>query len=76
MTTEKPASTSTGGELSNFVGGRYVTTKDGATAMLVDPSTGEEYLEAPVSGPADVDAAMQAAAGAFPGWRDATPVRT
>jgi betaine-aldehyde dehydrogenase len=26
--------------------------------MLVDPSTGEEYLEAPVSGPKDVDAAM------------------
>ena len=30
-------------------------------------------FEAPVSGAEDVDAAMAAAAAAFPGWRDATP---
>jgi betaine-aldehyde dehydrogenase len=59
--------------LSNFVGGAYVGTEDGATSQLVDPSTGEEYLQAPVSGAKDVDAAMRAAAGAFPEWRDATP---
>jgi len=59
--------------LSNFVGGRHVATTDGATAMLVDPSTGEEYLESPVSGAKDVDVAMEAASAAFPGWRDATP---
>ena len=59
--------------LSNFVGGRYVDTEDGTTSMLVDPSTGEEYLEAPVSGAGDVDAAVAAAAVAFPEWRDATP---
>ena len=59
--------------LANFVGGKYVAAADGATAMLVDPSTGEEYLESPVSGPKDVDGAMEAAAAAFPGWRDATP---
>ncbi len=59
--------------LSNFVGGTYVGTQDGGTAMLVDPSTGEEYLESPVSGAKDIDAAMAAAEGAFPDWRDATP---
>jgi betaine-aldehyde dehydrogenase len=59
--------------LSNFVGGTYVATKDGAAALLVDPSTGEEYLESPVSGAKDVDTAMGAAVAAFPGWRDATP---
>jgi betaine-aldehyde dehydrogenase len=59
--------------LSNFVGGKYVPTEDGGSSLLVDPSTGEEYLEAPVSGAADVDAAMAAAAAAFPEWRDATP---
>ena len=64
MTTER---------LSNFVGGTYVGTRSGATSALVDPSTGEEYLDAPVSGPEDVDAAVAAAAAAFPGWRDATP---
>ena len=73
MTNQNPASGTTAGRLSNFVGGEYIPTKDGATTVLVDPSTGQEYLEAPLSGPADVDAAMQAAAEAFPQWRDATP---
>jgi betaine-aldehyde dehydrogenase len=40
---------------------------------LVDPVTGEVFAEAPLSGPADVDAACQAAAAAFEGWRDSTP---
>jgi betaine-aldehyde dehydrogenase len=50
-----------------------VETIDGSMAALVDPSTGEEYLEAPISGPGDVDQAMESAASAFPEWRDATP---
>jgi betaine-aldehyde dehydrogenase len=71
---ETPASGATGPErLSNFVGGGYTNTRDGTAVLLVDPSTGEEYLESPVSGPKDVDAAMAAAAAAFPRWRDATP---
>ena len=59
--------------LSNFVGGAYVETRSGVTSELVDPSTGEVNAEAPVSGAEDVDAAVAAAAAAFPGWRDATP---
>src|SRR5580692_10792480 len=59
--------------LSNFVGGKYVEAEGGSMSALVDPSTGEEYLEAPVSGPKDVDLAMAAAAAAFPEWREATP---
>jgi len=61
------------GGLSNFIGGEYVETVDGATSTLVDPSTGDGYLEAPVSGPKDVDRAFDAAATAFPEWREATP---
>jgi betaine-aldehyde dehydrogenase len=60
-------------DLSNFVGGRYVAAASGRTSEVVDPSTGEAYARAPVSGPADVDAALAAAAAAAPGWRDATP---
>jgi betaine-aldehyde dehydrogenase len=41
--------------------------------LVVDPSTGEPYAESPLSGPEDVDAACDAAAEAFDGWRDATP---
>ncbi|WP_131737991.1 gamma-aminobutyraldehyde dehydrogenase [Actinomadura roseirufa] len=59
--------------LRNFIGGEYVDAKDGRTQEVVDPSTGEPYALAPVSGAGDVDAAFQAAADAFPAWRDATP---
>jgi betaine-aldehyde dehydrogenase len=59
--------------LQNFVDGRFVDTVDGRTAALIDPSTGEVFAEAPLSAEADVDAAMQAAARAFDGWRDTTP---
>jgi betaine-aldehyde dehydrogenase len=59
--------------LQNFVAGQYVDALDGRTAALIDPSTGEVFAEAPVSGEADVDAAMQAAARGFETWRDATP---
>ena len=59
--------------LQNFVNGKYVDASDGRTSDLIDPSTGEVYAQAPVSGRQDVDAAMQAAANAFAGWRDTTP---
>src|ERR1700720_4366960 len=59
--------------LQNFVNGKFVDASDGRTSGGIDPSTGEVYAHAPVSGRQDVDAAMQAAANAFAGWRDATP---
>jgi len=59
--------------LRNFVNGEYVAAASGQTSEVVDPSTGEPYAQAPVSGPADVEAALRAAAGAFDGWRDSTP---
>jgi betaine-aldehyde dehydrogenase len=57
----------------NFVNGNHVDAADGRTSAVVNPATGQQYATAPVSGAADVDAAMQAAAEAFPGWRDSTP---
>src|SRR5271169_5957470 len=42
-------------------------------AELIDPSTGEVFATAPVSGEAEVHAAFASAAEAFPGWRDSTP---
>jgi betaine-aldehyde dehydrogenase len=60
-------------ELRNFVGGEHVDATDGRRADLVDPATGEVFASAPVSSAEDVDRAYTAAAGAFPGWRDATP---
>jgi betaine-aldehyde dehydrogenase len=60
-------------ELRNFVGGEYTGTVDGITSEVVDPSTGEAYAQAPVSGAADVERAMRAAGSAFEIWRDTTP---
>jgi betaine-aldehyde dehydrogenase len=67
------AAPGTGQVLANFVGGAYRPARDGGTSDVVDPSTGEIYLQAPVSGAADVDAALRVAAAAFETWRDTTP---
>ena len=45
----------------NFVNGQHVEAGDGRTSAVVNPSTGEQYATAPVSGQADVDAAMAGA---------------
>jgi betaine-aldehyde dehydrogenase len=59
--------------LRNFVNGTHVDPVDGSYADVIDPSTGEVYASAPLSGEADIDAAMSAAAAAFETWRDTTP---
>jgi len=59
--------------LRNFINGEYTDALDGRTAPVIDPSIGEVFAEAPLSGEADVDAALQSAARAFETWRDSTP---
>ncbi|MDQ1727370.1 MAG: betaine-aldehyde dehydrogenase, partial [Frankiaceae bacterium] len=60
-------------QLENFIGGRSVPAADGRTGDLIDPSTGDVFGTAPLSGPEDVDRAVTAAAAAFDRWRDTTP---
>ncbi|MDX3236978.1 gamma-aminobutyraldehyde dehydrogenase [Streptomyces sp. ME03-5709C] len=59
--------------LRNHINGEFRDAADGRTTDVVNPATGEVYATAPLSGAADVDAAMAAAAAAFPAWRDTTP---
>ena len=59
--------------LQNFVNGQFADATSDAVSDVVDPSTGETYATSPVSGSADVDEALSAAAAAFETWRDATP---
>ncbi|MEW2223374.1 gamma-aminobutyraldehyde dehydrogenase [Streptomyces sp. NPDC006990] len=59
--------------LRNYIDGEFRDAADGRTTEVVNPATGEAYATAPLSGAADVDAAMAAAEAAFPAWRDATP---
>jgi betaine-aldehyde dehydrogenase len=57
----------------NFVNGQYTDAADGRTIPVVNPATGEQYATAPLSGSADIDAAMKAASDAFETWRDMPP---
>lgn len=59
-------------KLKNFIGGEAVEPAEGGAEEVVNPATGEAIAEAPLSTAADVDAAVAAAKGAFPGWA-ATP---
>ncbi|MFJ5307724.1 gamma-aminobutyraldehyde dehydrogenase [Streptomyces sp. NPDC088350] len=61
--------------LRNYIDGEFRDAADGRTTEVVNPATGEAYATAPLSGAADVDAAMAAAAAAFPAWRDETPAK-
>ena len=60
-------------DLQNFIGGQWSDLSYDRRADLIDPSTGEVFATAPISGEAEVDAAFASAAEAFPGWRDSTP---
>ncbi|TDD57082.1 gamma-aminobutyraldehyde dehydrogenase [Kribbella antibiotica] len=59
--------------MHNYIDGKPVAALSGATYDVIAPATGEKYTQAPLSGPEDVDQAMQAAAKAFESWRDSTP---
>ena len=58
--------------LSNYVGGRWVEAEASETQEVRNPATDEPLARVPLSGAADVDVAVRAAAAAFPAWR-ATP---
>jgi malonate-semialdehyde dehydrogenase (acetylating)/methylmalonate-semialdehyde dehydrogenase len=60
--------------LENFIGGAFVASA--ASDQLDDrnPATGELIARVPLGGAADVDAAVSAAARAFPTWRRTSPL--
>ena len=55
--------------LANHVAGAWSAPAAGRRLPVVNPATGATLAEAPMSGPAEVDRAVEAAAGAFPEWR-------
>ena len=57
----------------NYVGGAWVPARSGATDAVLAPATGETLEEVASSDAADVDAAVEAAADAFPAWAALTP---
>jgi malonate-semialdehyde dehydrogenase (acetylating)/methylmalonate-semialdehyde dehydrogenase len=61
--------------LKYFVGGEWRDTTSGEYYPITNSSTGEVMAEAPRCTAEEVDAAVAAAAAAYPAWRD-TPVTT
>ena len=57
----------------NVINGELVNAVSGETYDVVDPTTGEVYATAPMSGAEDIDRAYKAAQAAFEGWGSATP---
>ncbi len=58
----------------NFIGGEWRVPPGVATTPIYNPSTGDVIGECPVGNAQLVDEAVQAAAAAFPAWRDTPPV--
>ena len=61
--------------LDNYIGGEW-TPATAATDVLdvTNPATGEVLARVPLSGGADLDAAVQAARGALPEWRSVSTI--
>ena len=61
--------------LRYLVDNEWRPSKTGKHMPVMDPSTGRQIAEAPCCTQDEVDSAVEAAARAFPGWRD-TPIPT
>jgi betaine-aldehyde dehydrogenase len=59
--------------LQNYINGRLVDPSSGKYSQIINPSTGEAYIEAPLSGAEDIDAACGAALEAFRSWGKTSP---
>jgi betaine-aldehyde dehydrogenase len=59
--------------LQNYIDGAFVTPAGTELLDIVNPTNGEVVAQSPVSSPADVDDAMQAAVRAFATWKRTTP---
>ncbi|HEY6946496.1 MAG TPA: CoA-acylating methylmalonate-semialdehyde dehydrogenase [Candidatus Acidoferrum sp.] len=60
-------------ELENYVNGAWRRATASEFADVTNPATAELLARTPLSALADVDAAVQAAAAAFPAWRRTPP---
>jgi betaine-aldehyde dehydrogenase len=59
--------------LRNFIDGASVDSADGRTEPVLNPATGEEIAQAPLSSAADVDQAVRVARRSFDEWSNMTP---
>ena len=62
-------------EIDQFIGGRHVRGSSDRSGIVYEPNTGTEQAHLQFSSAADVDAAVAAAAAAFPAWSALNPQR-
>jgi malonate-semialdehyde dehydrogenase (acetylating)/methylmalonate-semialdehyde dehydrogenase len=62
-------------DLNHWVGGHAVAGTSGRFGQVFNPATGQVQARVPLATDAEVDAAVQAAAAAFPAWAAQPPLR-
>ncbi len=61
--------------LDLWIAGRNTPSRSGRTGDVFDPARGEVVRRAPFASAEEIGAAVAAAKGAFPAWRDTPPLR-
>ena len=61
--------------IQNFINGKSASASGGRAGVVYNPNTGAQQAEVAFSAAKDVDAAVQAAAKAFPSWAATNPQR-
>jgi malonate-semialdehyde dehydrogenase (acetylating) / methylmalonate-semialdehyde dehydrogenase len=56
--------------VKNYIGGRWVESKNPEHVTITNPATGDALGAVPMGAAADVDAAVAAAKAAFPAWKE------
>ena len=62
-------------EICHFINGQHVKGTSGRFAEVFNPATGEQIAKVPLATPAEMDAAIAAAAKAQPEWAATNPQR-
>ncbi|HKJ35994.1 MAG TPA: CoA-acylating methylmalonate-semialdehyde dehydrogenase [Solirubrobacterales bacterium] len=60
--------------LDNYIGGAWRPAEAGERLAVTNPASGATLAEVPLSGKAELDAAVQAARAALPAWRDVSVI--
>jgi malonate-semialdehyde dehydrogenase (acetylating) / methylmalonate-semialdehyde dehydrogenase len=64
---------STNGRLQNYINGQWQNSTASEFGNVINPATGDTLAQVPLDSKADVTAAIESAAAAFPAWRRTPP---
>jgi malonate-semialdehyde dehydrogenase (acetylating)/methylmalonate-semialdehyde dehydrogenase len=74
VASESPRTSAPNATARNFVAGEWIDSCAAESLPLINPATGEPIGRVPLSTPAEVGAAVQAARRAYPAWRETPPL--